>query len=62
MNAVVVPIRSRLAASELLIRHCLALGGAAQDQRPATVRLEEAVGPELARRLLASITVTSRRS
>jgi hypothetical protein len=61
MNAVVAPIRSSLAASELLLRHCLALGGTGRDQRPATARLEEAVGPELARRLIASATVPCRR-
>jgi hypothetical protein len=48
-------------ASDLLLRHCLALS-ADDDTRPsAKLRLEEAVGPELARMLLASLSLSRRR-
>jgi hypothetical protein len=46
--------------SDLLLRHCLALG-AAERRTPAKVRLEEALGPELTQRLLASLTAPGRR-
>ena len=46
--------------TSLLLRHCLSLG-TAEDRVPARVRLEEAIGPELARRLVASLTARSRR-
>ncbi|MDH4178010.1 MAG: hypothetical protein OEV72_10540 [Thermoleophilia bacterium] len=46
---------------ELLLRHCLALGGIGRERRSPQIRLEEAVGPELTRRLLATITVSQRR-
>jgi hypothetical protein len=45
----------------LLLRHCLTLGGAGVRRAPAKARLEEAIGPELTRRLLASLTVSGRR-
>ena len=38
-----------------LLRDCLALGKPAARRPPAKVRLEEALGPELARRLLTSL-------
>ena len=45
----------------LLLRHCFALGGPDVHRLPAKVRLERAVGPELARRLLASLTLSGGR-
>ena len=48
-------------APDLLLRHCLALGAAAEAKPSARIRLEEALGPELARRLLAALTPQSRR-
>ena len=42
---------------DLLVRHCLSLEDLARTRRPAKVRLEEALGPELARRLLSSLTI-----
>ena len=38
-----------------LLRDCLALGKPAPHRPPAQVRLEEALGPELARKLVASL-------
>jgi hypothetical protein len=45
------------AVPDLLVRHCLSLDNLARTRRPAKVRLEEALGPELARRLLSSLTL-----
>jgi hypothetical protein len=48
---------------DLLVRHCLALEELATQARlPAKARLEQAVGPELARRLLRSLTPTCGRA
>ena len=38
-----------------LLRDCLALGKPVEHRPPAKVRLEEALGPELAERLLSSL-------
>jgi len=38
-----------------LLRDCLALGKPVDRRPPAKVRLEEALGPELARRLVRSL-------
>ena len=46
--------------AEQLIRDCLALGSPGLPRVPASVRLEEALGPDLARRLLSTLTVGSR--
>ena len=43
-------------APDLLLRHCLALGEAPEPREPARIRLEEALGPELATRLLSALT------
>ena len=43
-------------APDLLLRHCLALAATAEPRPPARTRLEEAVGPELAQRLLSALT------
>jgi len=45
---------------EHLLRHCLSLGRPAQPRVPAKVRLEAALGPDLAGRLLATLTAGSR--
>jgi len=47
--------------SDLLLRHCLSLGAVGPRRPPARDRLEEALGPELTRRLLTSLTASSRR-
>jgi hypothetical protein len=44
-----------------LLRDCLALGVPDSRRRPAKVRLEEAVGPELAQKLLRSLSAPERR-
>jgi hypothetical protein len=49
-------------ASDLhLLRDCLALGERSRNRVPAKVRLEEALGPDLARRLLSSLSLAQRR-
>jgi len=45
---------------DLLLRHVLALGSPARRRPPAKVRLEEALGPELAQQLVTTLTVGSR--
>ena len=47
-------------ADDMLLRHCLALGGTRRTRPPVKARLEEALGPELARRLVSSLTATGR--
>ena len=57
-------VRSRpmkLPPCHLLLRHCLALGEAGRYRPPAQARLEAALGPELARRLVLSLAPASRR-
>jgi len=56
-----LPPRPQVAAEHLL-RHCLALGMPARGRRPVKARLEEALGPELAHKLVATLTVGSRGS
>ena len=48
------------ARTRLLLRHCLSIG-TAENRIPARVRLDEAIGPELARRLVSSLTARSPR-
>jgi hypothetical protein len=49
-------------APDLLLRHCLAFGETSEPKEPARIRLEEALGPELASRLLLALTPQPRRS
>jgi hypothetical protein len=56
-----LPSRPEVPAEHLL-RHCLALGMPARSPRPVKARLEEALGPELANKLVATLTIGSRRS
>ena len=43
-----------------LLRDCLAVGRPARRRPPAKVRLEEALGPELARKLLRNLSAADR--
>jgi hypothetical protein len=43
-----------------LLRDCLAVGRPARRRPPAKVRLEEALGPELARKLLRNLSAERR--
>ncbi len=53
---------ARVRASDLhLLRDCLALGALPSPRVPARVRLEEALGPDLARRLVVSLSQSARR-
>jgi hypothetical protein len=61
MNAGAASLPFKNDASELLLRHCLALGATGSERRSARDRLEDAVGPDLARRLLSSITLSGHR-
>ena len=45
----------------MLLRHCLALGDQGPKRPSVKARLEEALGPELARRLVMSLTAGGRR-
>ena len=45
----------KIAPTHLLLRHCLSLGEGGQRRPPVQERLEEALGPELARRLVLSL-------
>jgi hypothetical protein len=60
MNGVFTLSRRPSLRLEHLLRHCLALGTPAARRPPARVRLEQALGPELAQRLLTTLTVGSR--
>lgn len=44
-----------------LLRDCLALGHPDRGRAPAKMRLEEALGPELTRKLLRSLSAAGRR-
>ena len=44
-----------------VLRDCLALGKPDRRRPPAKVRLEEALGPELTRKLLRSLSAAERR-
>lgn len=62
MDAALTRPDTKSPGDELLLRHCFALGGPGEQRRvPARLRLEAALGPELARKLIASLTVSSRR-
>ena len=50
----------RQAGTDLLLRHCQSLG-TAEHRIPARVRLEAAIGPELTRLLVTSLTARSHR-
>lgn len=45
---------------DTIIQHCLALGSLNEDRQSAQLRLEEALGPELAHLLLAGLTADDR--
>ena len=61
MTIAVTQTAMRPYASNLLLRHCLALGSPGSGRLPARVRLEEALGPELTQKLITSLTAASRR-
>jgi hypothetical protein len=60
MEAIITAHEKQNAGTSLLLRHCLSLG-TAEHRVPARVRLDEAIGPDLARRLIASLVAHSRR-
>jgi len=56
MSSAVTRNAAEIRASDLhLLRDCLAFGHPARRRAPAKVRLEEELGPELARKLLRSL-------
>jgi hypothetical protein len=60
MDATITSHAKQIAGTSLLLRHCLSLG-TAENRVPVRVRLDEAIGPELARRLVASLVAHSRK-
>ena len=60
VDATMIRKAKQAGRTNLLLRHCLSLG-AAENRVPARVRLEEALGPELAKRLVASLVAHSRK-
>jgi hypothetical protein len=50
----------RRRGAALLLAHCSAIDRLTADREPARVRLEEAVGPDFARRLVAAIVAGRR--
>ena len=52
-------LQAKQAGTNLLLRHCLSLG-TAEHRVPARTRLDEALGPDLARRLVGSLTARGR--
>jgi hypothetical protein len=59
VGAILTP-HERKAGTGRLLRHCLSLG-TAENRVPARERLDEAIGPELAQRLVTSLTARSHR-
>jgi hypothetical protein len=63
MNSAVGRKSTESFASDLhLLRDCLALGRPVRRRPPAKVRLEAELGPELAQRLVTSLSAQNRRS
>ena len=60
MEAIITSRARQSAGTSLLLRHCLSLG-TAEHRVPARARLDEAIGPELARRLVESLVAHSRK-
>ena len=60
MDAVLIRRPRTELADDMLLRHCLTMGGTVSTRPPVKARLEEALGPELARRLVSSLTATGR--
>jgi hypothetical protein len=60
VDAIGTPQTKQNGRTNLLLRHCLSLG-MTENRIPARVRLDQAVGPELAQRLVASLTAHSRK-
>ncbi len=60
MDATISREAGRVDGTTLLLRHCLSLG-TAENRIPARKRLDEAVGVDLARRLVTSLVAHTRR-
>ena len=61
MSSAVTRNAAEIRASDMhLLRDCLALGHPARRRPPAKVRLEEALGPDLARKLVRSLSERGR--
>ncbi len=61
MHATVLRHAMKPHSHDLLLRHCLAFDEPGKRRVPARTRLEEALGPDLARSLVASLVAASRR-
>ena len=60
MDAMLVRMPRTELPDDMLLRHCLAISGTPSTRPPVKARLEAALGPELARRLVSSLTATGR--
>ena len=60
VDVIITPQAKQAGGTNRLLRHCLSLG-TAEHRVPARTRLDEAIGPELARRLVESLLAHSRR-
>jgi hypothetical protein len=56
MEAAIDTSPQRIRGDELLLHHCLTVGGSVEARRPARTRLEDAVGAEMARLLVVALT------
>jgi hypothetical protein len=61
METAVAHAVTRPDPTDLLLRHFRALGVVGERRVPVGVRLEQAIGPEFARRLVSSLTFRSAR-
>jgi hypothetical protein len=60
MDATISREARRADGTALLLRHCLSIG-TSENRVPARKRLDEAIGADLARRLVTSLVAHSRR-
>ena len=60
MDSVLVRQARTELADDMLLRHCQAISDAPATRPSVQARLEEALGPELARRLVSSLTASGR--
>lgn len=60
MSPVRTTSKDRRGSDTLILRHCSLLDDVTASRQPARIRLEEALGPALANRLVSSLSLTRR--
>lgn len=60
MSPVRTTSKDRRGSEQLILRHCNLLDDVVVSRQPARMRLEEALGPALANRLVSSLSLTRR--